>query len=107
MLTAFSERGIYIKRDTTEIGYGNLIREYMDKLASGDAIILVLSKPFFESLNCMYEMREIYLNNRKEFRQRIFPVVLKGTKFHRVIDRIHYMFHRAIDRIHYIPVLGS
>jgi hypothetical protein len=41
----------------------------------------------------MYELREIYLNNRKEFRQRIFPVVLKGTKFHRATDRVQYIRH--------------
>lgn len=91
LLAAFSERGIHVNRDIDGIGYGNLIREYMDDLASGDAIILVLSKPYFESPNCMYELREIYLNNRKEFHQRIFPVVLKGTKFHRAIDRIPYI----------------
>jgi hypothetical protein len=37
----------------------------------------------------MYELREIYKN--KDFRKRVYPVVLKGTRFHKPIDRIGYL----------------
>lgn len=93
LLAALKEKGIEVKRDSSEIHYGDSIRAYMDELAAGGAIILVLSEEYFKSQNCMYELREIYLNNRKEFRQRIFPVVLQGTKFHKTIDRIPYIRH--------------
>lgn len=91
LLTAFDKQGIEVKRDINEIGYGAPIKAYMDELAAGGAIILVLSEPYFKSPNCMYELREIYRNNRKDFRKLIFPVVMQGTHFHRAIDRIPYI----------------
>jgi hypothetical protein len=91
LLAALDAKGIEVKRDRNEINPYDSIRAYMDDLAEGGAIILVLSEEYFKSPNCMYELREIYLNNRKEFRKRIFPVVLEGTKFHRAADRIPYI----------------
>uniref|UniRef100_UPI0040562F3F NB-ARC domain-containing protein n=1 Tax=Candidatus Electronema sp. TaxID=2698783 RepID=UPI0040562F3F len=91
LLAALKAKGIEVKRDRNEINPYDSIRAYMDDLAEGRAIILVLSEEYFKSPNCMYELREIYLNNRKEFRKRIFPVVLEGTKFHRAADRIRYI----------------
>ncbi|MCI5138021.1 MAG: toll/interleukin-1 receptor domain-containing protein, partial [Candidatus Electrothrix sp. AR1] len=91
LLAAFTKQGFEIKRDIDGVGYGASIRAYMDELAAGGAIILVLSEPYFKSPNCMYELLEIYRNNRKEFLKRIFPVVLQGTLFHRAIDRIPYI----------------
>lgn len=93
LLAALKAKGIEVKRDSNAINYGDSIRAYMDELAAGRAIIVVLSEEYFKSPNCMYELREIYLNSRKEFRKRIFPVVLKGTKFHKTIDRIPYIRH--------------
>ncbi|MGR0479979.1 MAG: NB-ARC domain-containing protein [Candidatus Electronema sp. V4] len=93
LLAALAAKGISVKRDSNSINYGDSIRAYMDELAAGRAIILVLSEEYFKSPNCMYELREIYLTSRKEFRKRIFPVVLKGTKFHKTIDRIPYIRH--------------
>ncbi len=91
LLAAFDNQGIEVKRDIKEIGYGAPIKAYMDELAAGGAIILVLSDPYFKSPNCMYELREIYRNNRKDFRKLIFPVVMQDTHFHRAIDRIPYI----------------
>ncbi len=91
LLAACAEQGIEVKRDVDEIGYGDPIRKYMDELAAGGAIILVLSDPYFKSPNCMYELLEIYNHDRKKFRERIFPVVLKGTRFHKASDRLLYI----------------
>jgi hypothetical protein len=91
MLAALKEKSIEVKRDSNAINYGDSIRAYMDDLAAGRAIILVLSEEYFKSPNCMYELREIYLNNRKEFRQRIFPVVLEKTPLHSPEDQILYI----------------
>jgi hypothetical protein len=91
IMAAFSAVGVAIKRDEKEIGYGDPIRAYMDELAAGGAIILVLSELYIKSPNCMYELLEIYNHDRKKFRERIVPVVLKGTKFHKAIDRLPYI----------------
>ncbi len=91
IMAAFSAVGVEVKRDEKEIGYGEGIKEYMDDLAAGGAIILVLSEPYIKSPNCMYELLEIYNHDRKKFCERIFPVVLEGTRFHKATDRLPYI----------------
>ncbi|WP_417910055.1 NB-ARC domain-containing protein [Candidatus Electronema sp. PJ] len=91
IMAAFSAVGVEVKRDEKEIGYGDPIRAYMDELAAGGAIILVLSEPYIKSPNCMYELLEIYNHDRKKFCERIIPVVLKETRFHKAIDRLPYI----------------
>jgi hypothetical protein len=39
----------------------------------------------------MYELREIYRN--KNFRERVFPIVIKGTHFHKARERTPYIRH--------------
>jgi len=107
MLASFESRNIEVKRDTTEMGYGDPIRSYMDKLAAGGAILLVLSKEYFQSPNCMYELREIYLNTSTIFRDKVFPIVLDGTKFHRAIDRVGYISYWEKERTKLKDALGS
>jgi hypothetical protein len=51
--------------------------------------VLVLSEAYFKSDYCMYELRQIHEN--KDFRQRVNPIVLSGTPFHKPIDRIPYI----------------
>ncbi len=82
---------IEVKTDKSEIKYGQSIREYMDKLAEGNAIILVLCDFYFKSPNCMYELLEISRNHRDKIKEHIFPIVLAGTEFHCFDDRKPYI----------------
>ena len=85
------KRGIELQRDKKRIGYSDSIRAYMDELAAGRYVVLVLSKPYFESDYCMYELREIY--NNKGFHKRVYPIVISGTHFHKPVDRVPYIRH--------------
>lgn len=84
--------GIKLMRDKDEIKYRESIRAYMDELTSGDAIVLILSDAYFKSQYCMYELCEIY-SKRKDFLNRVFPIVVKGTHFHKAKERIPYISH--------------
>lgn len=86
---ACAARGIELWRDKTSIGYGDSIRQFMDEIGTGRHVVLVLSEAYFKSPYCMYELRQIYEN--KAFRQRVTPIVLSGTRFHKPIDRIPYI----------------
>lgn len=86
---ACQKRGIALKRDRSEINYKDSIRDYMDKLAAGGAVILVLSEQYFKSPYCMYELREIY--NNKNFHKRVFPIVLQDTPLYDSEDRLPYL----------------
>jgi hypothetical protein len=86
---ACRKRGIELKRDKKQIDYGDSIRAYMDELGGGHHVILVLSDAYFKSEYCMYELKAIY--DKKDFRKRVYPVVLKGTRFHKARERVPYL----------------
>lgn len=86
---ACQQRGLALLRDKNELAYRDSIPEYMDKLAAGDAIILVLSEAYFKSAYCMYELCTAF--KREDFHQSIFPVVVSGTSFNKTIERTPYI----------------
>ena len=43
---ACTARGIDFVRDTSHVGYGNSIREFMDRLAAAGHVVLVLSDTY-------------------------------------------------------------
>lgn len=86
---ACAARGIELRRDKTSIGYGDSIRQFMNEIGAGRHVILVLSAAYFKSAYCMYELRQIYEN--RNFRKRVNPIILSGTRFDDPIDRIPYI----------------
>ena len=86
---ACQQRKLTLLRDNNELDYKGSIRKYMDELAAGDAIILVLSEAYFKSAYCMYEIREAH--SREKFRIRIFPIVVRDTPLYDAEDRIDYL----------------
>ncbi len=86
---ACAAREIEVLRDRNRIGYGDSIRQFMDQLGAGRHVVLVLSDAYFKSESCMYELRRIHEN--RDFRKRVYPIVLSGTRFHKPIDRIPYI----------------
>ncbi|RYU59922.1 toll/interleukin-1 receptor domain-containing protein [Methylolobus aquaticus] len=92
---ACQSRGIDFHRDIKRIGYGESIREFMDQLAAGDHVVLVLSDAYFKSSDCMYELKGVYERSQDEkaFRQRVHPIVVEGTRFRKVRERTPYLRH--------------
>ena len=88
---ACAARGVTLFRDTNRIGYRGSIRGYMDDLACGKHVILVLSDAYFRSNCCMYELCAIHKN--EGFRKRVYPVVLKDTGVERARNRIAWLRH--------------
>ncbi len=84
-------RGIDLVRDIAHVGYGRSIREFMDRLAAAGHVVLVLSDTYFRSDYCMYELRGIY--EHQDFRKRVHPIVLSGTRLHKPKDRIPWIAH--------------
>ena len=68
---------VHIDRD--EMRPGDLISTFMDRLAAGDRVIVVISDKYLRSEYCMYELFKIYQNCRnkaEDFLRRIIPVIL-------------------------------
>ncbi len=54
--------------------------KFMKRLGWGKCIIIILSEEYFQSENCMFELKEIILRD-KDFEDRIFPVVISTNEF--------------------------
>ena len=57
------ERNISLIRDQHVLKHGDPITRFMETLAGGHHILLVLSKRYFESRWCMYELMRTYQNS--------------------------------------------
>jgi len=67
------ERGIQLVRDSRTMQHGDLIRDFMDRLAGGEHIITLFSDAYFKSTWCMYELLTTW--QRGDFKDRTHPVI--------------------------------
>lgn len=86
---AFQNSGITIIRDKRDLGYRGHIKEFMEKIGRGNAIIVVISKKYLESENCMFELVQIAKND--QFYDRIFPIVLGDANIYKPVQRLRYV----------------
>jgi hypothetical protein len=59
--------------DKNEIKHGGLIQQFMDKLTGGEHVITIFSKPYFQSVWCMYELLRTW--QKGDFQQRTHPII--------------------------------
>jgi internalin A len=86
---------VNVRRDRTEMGPGDLISEFMDRLAEGDFILAVISDKYLRSEYCMYELFRIYRNcadRPDRFLSKVIPLILPDAKVDSPVNR----FQRAI-----------
>jgi small GTP-binding protein len=87
----FQWRGVTIVRDKRDLGFKGSIKEFMETIGEGKAVVLVISEKYLKSPNCCFELVQIAKNGA--FRDRIFPIVLEDAKIYDPVDRIRYVKH--------------
>lgn len=75
--SSFAELGIQLQRDIRDIDYKDSIEEFMNQIRESEAVITVISNSYLKSRNCMYELIELYKD--KDFKNKIFPIILPKT----------------------------
>lgn len=70
-------RGIPFKYDRKDCGYTDNIKDFMDAIIKGKTVIIVLSRPYLKSKNCMYELSGILKDTA--YKDRLLPVVVDDT----------------------------
>jgi internalin A len=89
-------QGITMRRDRDEMQPGNLISEFMDRLAEGDYIVAVISDKYLRSEYCMYELFRIYRNcaDRPErFLAKVIPLILPDASLGTLPSRLSRAIH--------------
>lgn len=84
-----AEQGVIITRDKSEIGYRGSIQQFMQRIGAGKCVIVILSKAYLESKNCMYELTRIA--SRPEFARRVYPIVMPDARIFDAITRVRYI----------------
>lgn len=88
---AFEAKGITIIRDKRDAGYKASIKEFMERIGRGKAVIVVIGEKYLKSENCMFELVQIAKSG--QFRDRIFPIVLADAQIYKPVQRIKYIQH--------------
>jgi len=91
LCTALGGSGVKVRRDRDEMRPGDLIGEFMDRLAEGDLVVVVISDKYLRSEYCMYELFRIYRNcaDRPErFLRKVIPFLLPDANLDRSTDRL-------------------
>lgn len=83
------EKDYDIIRDKINLCYKGKIKDFMDRIGQGNAIIVVLGDKYLKSKNCMYEALQIRSNGWLE--KRIFPIVLADANIYDPIIRLKYI----------------
>ena len=84
-------RGIMVVRDKRDLGFKGMIRDFMQQIGRGHAVIVVISDKYLKSPNCMFELIEIARN--KDLYDRVFPIVLGDADIYNPVNRIKYIKH--------------
>lgn len=82
-------KGIMVVRDKRDLGFKGMIREFMQQIGRGHAVIVVISDKYLKSPNCMFELVEIARN--KDLYERVFPIVLSDADIYNPVNRIKYI----------------
>jgi internalin A len=93
LCAAGTARGITILRDSKVIGLGDSIAKFMNRLAYGTRVFVVLSDKYLKSPYCMYELMEIWrrcFQEENRFLDRLKIIVLPDAKISRAVDRVKY-----------------
>src|SRR5829696_8066503 len=82
-------KGIIVIRDKRDLGFKGMIRDFMQQIGRGHAVIIIISDKYLKSPNCMFELVEIARN--KDFYDRVFPIVLGDADIYNPVNRIKYI----------------
>lgn len=102
---SLQKRGLKIIRDKRDLGYKGSIKAFMERIGQGRCIVVVISDKYLRSPNCMFELIEIAEN--RQFRDRVFPVVLSDAEIYDPIKRISYIQFWELKREELATALRS
>jgi Leucine-rich repeat (LRR) protein len=87
-----AERGLLITRDKDTLHYRDSIGQFMDTMAAGSRIVVILSKAYLESENCMRELVRIAQHRELgELAGRIYPVVMPDAGIYDPLSLVGYI----------------
>lgn len=87
----FGDAGIHLLRDRKQVRYKDSIGQFMQRIATGRCVVVVISKKYLESEYCMTEL--VGMLKAEGLRERIFPIVLDDAQIDRAAACVDYVAH--------------
>ena len=84
-----AKSNIRVVRDKKDLGYRESIEKFEERIGQGRCVILVISDGYLRSEHCMYEL--LCIDENKNLRERVLPLVLESAYIYKPIDRINYI----------------
>ncbi len=84
-----TNQGVDVKRDIRDIGAWRSIKEFMSLIREQDYAVMVISKSYLKSPNCMYEVLEIFKD--AQYKDKILSVVTSDADIYNPISRANYI----------------
>ncbi len=84
-----TEKHYKVIRDKIHLGYKGNIKDFMQRIGRGKAILVIISDKYLRSPNCMYEI--VQMQEHKHFFERIFPIVLPDADIYKPQNRLKYV----------------
>lgn len=83
--------GYDVRRDKRSLPFKASISEFIKNLGKATCVVVVLSDKYLRSRYCMTELLELYSKQEeKNFRKRIFPIILSDTDIRSFTKRAEY-----------------
>ena len=80
---------INLVRDKRDLGFKGRIKDFMQQIGKGRAVVVIISDKYLKSENCMFELIQTFQND--EFTDRILPIVLEDARIHKPRERLKYV----------------
>nr|GFB96483.1 hypothetical protein [Tanacetum cinerariifolium] len=81
--------GLTLIRDVRDAKYKQNLKQFMQRVHESDYVLLLISKDYLESKNCMYEALEVFGN--PDFKSKILPILTKDAQISDTLIRLAYI----------------
>jgi tetratricopeptide (TPR) repeat protein len=85
----FNRIGIPLIKDTLNLKFKDSISEYIKSIRNADFALILVSKEYLQSVNCMYEALEIL--KEQNHKEKILPILVNDPKIFTASDRIKFI----------------
>ena len=100
-----SQLQINLQRDVRDLKYKASIPDFMAQIRDSDFAIVLLSKEYLKSKNCMIEV--LHLLKEREYEKKILPIVCGKPDLYSVEGRLSYRKHWENEKISLETIISS
>ena len=88
--------GLKVLRDKKDLKYKDDLMAFMDRIGETDGGIVIISRDYLESINCMRELMKLY--EKDDFIDNIYPICLDDANFYDKEEILKYRSYWEVKK---------